>query len=131
MPPAVWPKEIGVGGGGIRSQTGIVRELINCAIEECELEVVTKNAFPEVENRAGFRTRILLTASAALERKHADNPLFRMLHQRVDLDQDFRQVIGEFVSLTAPALNLLSNFTGRGSYIPCTYTLACSGSDSC
>ncbi|KXN84703.1 hypothetical protein AN958_12222 [Leucoagaricus sp. SymC.cos] len=92
-----WPLETDHRSGGIKNQTPHVRDLIQRAIEICELKMITENAFPEVNSRELFRTAVMREAANSLMEKPKNDGIleYEMLHNRVIEDPEWQSKVGD------------------------------------
>jgi hypothetical protein len=85
--------------------------------------MLADHAFPEVQNHDTFRTLAMREAATALHMENPEDDRYKVMKDRVDEDESFRAIIGEWVSkpqFNATTLMILS-LQGCGPHPACSH----------
>lgn len=102
-PEERWPKAIQLRVGALTQQRDIVRAVCREGIKIVENTLVTRQAWPELNQGMLYRRQVLLEAVEVLRAKHADDEErkqdegYRALKKRIASDEAFVRTIGKWV----------------------------------
>ncbi|KAJ3555303.1 hypothetical protein NP233_g12243 [Leucocoprinus birnbaumii] len=100
----VWPSYLLLSDTGLHPQDLVIKALVKHAISTCEGWLVFEHAFPEIRDRDGFCSQLMLSLADTLVKENPDNDRFVMLQKCVNEDKHFLTTTGNWLQSTSATI---------------------------